>query len=296
MLRNSTTCCGFIPLVAGFYHIVRHCEYGPQLVESVIILVFMTRFSCFIHNNHQIDDCADLSKVGHQEKAVALIRRKTRLGKDYFELTYRFGYVELFATSGFFGSVDGTFFSPFLGSSVQELPATITISFRTVSTNVIFIAIEQKEYVCKRIMNQYYKLHAKNNWGFYSKRDEDNSFSPANPISLESRHIMHSAASLVTKSFAYQEIQQEEMNVLLLKVLAQDDSSLNSVSMLIKKYLVFLNQHRNSSFSLSLPKETKKELIEIYNNSLASALKSSNIKHINLTKKRYVAKKKHSFV
>jgi hypothetical protein len=102
---------------------------------------------------------------------------------------------------------------------------------------------------------------------------------------------MHSAASLVIKSFAYQEIQQEKMNELLLKVLALDDLSLNSVCKLIKKYLVFLNQHRNSSFSLSPPKETKKELIEIYNNSLASALKSSNIKHIKLAKKRYAATK-----
>ncbi|CAO3691292.1 unnamed protein product [Rhizopus microsporus] len=248
-------------------------EYGPKLVESVVILenhwFFMTSFSCFIHNNHQIDDCADLSKVGHQEKAVAFIRRKTKLGKDYFELTYRFGYVELLATSGFFGSVDGTFFSPFLGSSVQELPVAITKSFQTISTN----------------------LNAKNNWGFYSKRYEDNGFSPANPLSFESRHIMYSVASLVIKSFAYQEIQQEKMNGLLLKVLAQDDFSLNSVSKLIKKYLVFLNQHRNSSFSLSPPKETKKELIEIYNNSLASALKSSNIKHIKLAKKRYAATK-----
>jgi hypothetical protein len=133
-------------------------EYGPKLVESVVILenhwFFMTSFSCFIHNNLQIDDCADLSQVGHQEKAVAFIRRKTTLGKDYFELTYRFGYVELLATSGFFGSVDGTFFSPFLGSSVQELPATITTRFQTISTNVVFITIEQKEYICKnRIVN-----------------------------------------------------------------------------------------------------------------------------------------------
>ncbi|KAI9483612.1 MAG: hypothetical protein EXX96DRAFT_606591 [Benjaminiella poitrasii] len=271
-------------------------EYGPKLVESVVILeshwFFMTSFSCFIHNNLKIDDCADLSKVGHQEKAVALIRRKTRLGKDCFELTYRFGYVELLATSGFFGSMDGMFFSPFLGSSVQDLPATITTSLQTVSTNVVFIAIEQKEFICKnRIINQYYKLNAKNNWGFHSKKYEDNGFSPANPLSFESRHVMHSAASLVIKSFAYQEIQQEELNGLLLKVLAQDDLSLNSVNKLIKKYLVFLNQHQNFSFSLSPTEEIKKELIEIYNNSLASALTSSNIKHSKLAKQRYIATK-----
>lgn len=60
-----------------------------------------------------------------------------RFEKDYFELTYRFGYVELLATSGFFGSVD----DPFLGSSVQELPATITTNFQTISTYVIFISV-----------------------------------------------------------------------------------------------------------------------------------------------------------
>lgn len=228
-------------------------EYESKLVESVAVLedhwFFITGFSCFIHSNHQIDDCADLSKVGHQEKAVTFIRRKTKLGKDYFELTYRFGYVELIATSGFFGSVDRTFFSPFLGSSVQELPAAIIKSFQTISTNVIFIAIEQKKYIRKnRVINRYYKLNAKNNWGFYSKRYKDNGFSPANPLSFGSRYIMHSAASFVIKTFAYPEIQQEKMNELLLKVLAQDDLSLNSVSNLIKKYLVFLNQHRNSLF------------------------------------------------
>ncbi|CAO3698431.1 unnamed protein product [Rhizopus stolonifer] len=97
-------------------------EYGPKLVESVVILenhwFFMTSFFYFIHNNLQIDNCADLSKAGHHEKVVAFIRRKIALGKDYFELTYRFGYVELLATSGFFGLVDDTLFSLFLGSSV----------------------------------------------------------------------------------------------------------------------------------------------------------------------------------
>ncbi|KAI9012148.1 hypothetical protein CLU79DRAFT_770803 [Phycomyces nitens] len=90
------------------------------------------------------------------------IRRKTRFGKDYFELTCRFNYVELLATSGFFASVNGTFFCPFHVSSVQELPAIITTSFQTISTNVICIAIEQKECISEnKISNQYYKLNAK---------------------------------------------------------------------------------------------------------------------------------------
>lgn len=83
-------------------------------------------------------------------------------------------------------------------------------------------------------------------------------------------------------------MQEKEMRKLLLQVLAQEDLSLSAVNRLIKKYLVFLNQHRSSSFSLSPLTETKKELIEIYNNSLAGALKSFNAK---LAKERYVARK-----
>ncbi|KAL7312535.1 hypothetical protein PS15m_008286 [Mucor circinelloides] len=180
----------------------------------------------------------------------------------------------------------------FLGSSVQELPSAITSNFQTFSSDVIFIAIEQKQYVRKnRILNQYYKPNASNNWGFYSKKYEDNGFSPANPLSFQNRHIMHTAASLVIRSFAYKEIQENEMSRLLLQVLAQEDSSLSAVNRLIKKYLVFLNQHRNSSFSLSPLTETKKELIEIYNNSLAGALKSFDVKQTKLAKERYVARK-----
>ena len=48
--------------------------------------------------------------------------------------------------------------------------------------------------------------------GFYSKKYEDKGFSPANPLSFENQDIMHTAASLVIKSFAYQEIQQKQMN------------------------------------------------------------------------------------
>lgn len=70
-------------------------KYCSNLVESIIIIkdtwFLMTSFSVFVHNNPKIDDCADQSKVGHQNEAVAFIRRKTRMGRDFFELTY--GYV-----------------------------------------------------------------------------------------------------------------------------------------------------------------------------------------------------------
>lgn len=119
----------------------------------------MTSFFCFIHDNQQIDDCTDQFKVGYQENAVAFIRRETRLGKDYFKLTYRFGYVELLAVDGFFGSLDFVF--SLLRSSIPELPVSITNTFETISTKSIFISAEQKKYVCKnRILNQDMKTKA----------------------------------------------------------------------------------------------------------------------------------------
>lgn len=44
----------------------------------------------FLDNYYpQVADCADPSQVGNQDEAVAFIRRKTRIGKDFFELRCR---------------------------------------------------------------------------------------------------------------------------------------------------------------------------------------------------------------
>lgn len=58
--------------------------YSPSSIESVVLekhWFLMMSFSLFIHNNTQIDNCADLSKVSYQARAVAFTRRKTRFGK-----------------------------------------------------------------------------------------------------------------------------------------------------------------------------------------------------------------------
>ncbi|KAG1136430.1 hypothetical protein G6F37_012023 [Rhizopus arrhizus] len=140
-------------------------KYCPQYVESVVILAnhwfLITSFSSFIHNNPKVDDCADKSIISYQSNPIAFIRRKFQYGKDYFELTIRFGYVELVVTSGFFISVDGKFYTAFLGSSIHNLPELITTNFNTTSTSMIFVSIQQKHYILrKRIMNQYLKFHS----------------------------------------------------------------------------------------------------------------------------------------
>ncbi|CAO3616292.1 unnamed protein product [Mucor hiemalis] len=241
-----------------------HC---PQLVESVVILknnwFFMTSFSVFIHNNPQVDDCADLSKVGHQEKMVAIIRRKTRLGKDYFELTFRFGYVEVLATGGFFGSVKDMSFSPFLGSSIANLPTSITGSIETVFSSVIYTSINKKEFLHKkRLLNQYYKAHAMYDWAFHISRFYKEGFVHADPLNYKSQVIMHTAASFLINSFASKKVSDLEVKETLTTVLSLDDSSFTSVNKLIKKYIVFLGQNLQSSF-FKAPKETKNDMITV---------------------------------
>jgi hypothetical protein len=270
-------------------------RYCPQYVESVIILAnhwfLITSFSCFIHNNPKVDDCADKSIISYQSNPIAFIRRKSQYGKDYFELTIRFGYVELVVTSGFFGSVDGKFYTAFLGSSIHNLPELITTNFNTTSTSMIFVSIQQKHYILRnRIMNQYLKLHSVNRWGYYSKKFEEQEFTPGNPLSFRSDNVMYNAASFIIRSYAYRNIDLTAMYTLVLQILNIDDSSLTSTNKLIKKKLFELRDHRHHAFRILPKAQLKDELITIYNKSLANGLKTYNINGIKKQNKKYVLK------
>ncbi|KAI7902913.1 uncharacterized protein BX663DRAFT_434704, partial [Cokeromyces recurvatus] len=78
---------------------------------------FCTSFYTFIHSQ-SVDDCADSSRVNAQNEAVSYIRKKTRFGLEFFELTIRFSKVELLATSGFYGPIEGHTITAFFGSSI----------------------------------------------------------------------------------------------------------------------------------------------------------------------------------
>lgn len=132
---------------------------------SVVILAnrwfLVTSFSPSIYNNLNVDDIADRLFVRYQSNLIAFIRRKFQYGKDYFELTIQFGYVELVVTSGFFGSVD----RKLLGSSIHNLPELITTNFNASSTSMTFVYIQQKNYILKnKVMNEYFKSHSINKW------------------------------------------------------------------------------------------------------------------------------------
>ncbi|KAI8328222.1 hypothetical protein BD560DRAFT_417399 [Blakeslea trispora] len=266
-----------------------HC---PKFVRSVVILAgywfLITSFSSFIHINISIDNYANSSKVGYQDKAVGFVRIKTMLVKDYFELTLRFGFVESLATGGFFGSIDDSYFSPFLGSSIQELSTQITAAIETISTSSVYILKEPVAHVCNnRSLNQFYKSHARNNWGFFSQRFEDEGFSPANPLQFGSENVMQVAASLVLRSLAFQQVYEKSMKTTVPKVLALEESLLTAAQRTTKKLLLFLYEHKSSSFLLLDKKETKRDAIEIYSNILTNATKTKNMNIAKDAKKRY---------
>lgn len=140
-------------------------KYCPRFVESVVILtrrwLFVISFFPSIYNNPKVDDIADRLIVSYKNNLIAFIQRQSQYGKDYFELTIQFGYVELVVTSGFFSSVD----NKLLGSSLHNLHKLITINFNASSTSMAFGYIQKKDHIIKnRIMNQYFKSHSVNKW------------------------------------------------------------------------------------------------------------------------------------
>ncbi|KAG0760000.1 hypothetical protein G6F21_012056 [Rhizopus arrhizus] len=104
--------------------------FCSKFMEAVVILenywFFLTSFSVFVHDKN-VDDCADNSRVGFQQEAVSFIRKKTRAGCDYFELTTRFNNVELLSTSSFFGNVDSNTVLAFVGSLYTQLQASYDV-------------------------------------------------------------------------------------------------------------------------------------------------------------------------
>lgn len=62
---------------------------------------------------------------------------------------------------------------------------------------------------------------------------------------------------------------------------------------MIKKYLIHLNENKHSSFGESRQQtvKIKEDLIDIYNNSLAGALKSFNSNSIKAAKKQFLSQK-----
>lgn len=135
---------------------------------------------------------------------IAFIRKKTRVEFDYFGLTLRHNNIELLATSSFFGELTSQNVSAFLGSSIGNLPVSITESYHTASTDWIFILRTPARSVnTERLINQYIKKQAGKKWMLISQKFQQKRFSPAHPLYFHHKRAIPTAASLLLRVFAH---------------------------------------------------------------------------------------------
>ncbi|CAO3633895.1 unnamed protein product [Mucor fragilis] len=252
---------------------------GSQLVDSIIVLnghfFVITSSSVFLHRHDSIDDCATKSSIGFQDIPVAYIRKNKRYTYDYFELSVRIGHFEVLATGGFWGSLDGFQLVPFLGSAISSLPTVIKEDVDSPHTNTIFVNCNPSEQpvITTRIMNQYLKSHSTKKWAFHSSKFHSNEFFPANPLALSSKSPYLHASSLLVRSYAYKSVEKELLTL-----------SLPLPKSNLQQKILSLVQFTRSNFTkaITLTEQqtlhTRSDLIQIYNECLANALKSRNRK------------------
>ncbi|KAI7904722.1 uncharacterized protein BX663DRAFT_550363 [Cokeromyces recurvatus] len=241
--------------------------YNNLHQTNVVLMTFL-----YIHSQ-SVDDCADSSRVNAQNEAVFCICKKTRFGLDFFELTVRFSNVELLATSGFYGPIEGHTITPFFGSSIQKLPTSITGAYNTVASKEVFIPTTAKAFTKDvRLLNQYIKTHSARQWMFLSKKFKSKGYIPHHPLSFLVENIVQRGASLLLRAFTYKILPQEEI--------AEVDSRFkNSVTKLtasgklVKKYITELNSKDQLIIREYDYVQLKKDMLYIYENILAGAIK-----------------------
>ncbi|KAI9470945.1 MAG: hypothetical protein EXX96DRAFT_586296 [Benjaminiella poitrasii] len=268
-------------------------QFCSKFMGAVVILenywFFLTSFSIFIHDKN-VDNCADNSRVGHQQEAVSFIRKRTRAGCDYFELATRFNNVELLTTSGFFGNVDSSTIFAFVGSSVQNMPSSLAQRYDTVSSKYIFVLRTSVPLTkVKRLLNQYMKKHAANKWMFVSKKYKEKGFVPNHPLFFVTESNSQKAASLLLKVFVNKTLYKKEIKEVLSNLQMIQNNSLTASEKLMKRYMVDLNsmvKFLDRTYNLT---EIKRDMLFVYERTLAGALKRKNIAVAKRAENEYVS-------
>lgn len=257
--------------------VTRHC---PKFVETVVIIngfwLLCTSFCAFIHKN-ELDDCADKSRIGFQTKPVSFIRRKTRAGSDYFELTIRIGMIELLVTSGFFGSINDSTVEAFFGSSIPNLPLSISSDYNTAFTESLFIPAPAKQYIRRaRLLNQYMKAHSSYDWMFISAGFYNKGYAPHHPLQFERDNCLQEAASLLLKVVTYNVLYNKEIAAVKLNISRQRKKKDTDAAKLIVKYITDLSCCDELHLEKYDKSKLKADMLQIYESILAGAIKRNN--------------------
>jgi len=271
--------------------------YGNLLTECVCVFedwfFIVTSLSIFIHGT-DLDDCAHHSKIGHQSKPIAYIRRNKRFSLEYFELSIRIGNIEALATGGFHSKLNDndSSLSPFLGSSLKNLPEEFMKAVNTPNTNNIYVREGKETVKTNRIMNQYIKNQALVQWGFHSQKFHNDGFYPTNPLDFQPISAYHRATCVLHRTYAMQRSDHVALNRCIADI-NNMKANMSGMQKKIRSLLHFTKARYNGSFQMSRTELVQKraELIDIYNRSYSSALAIENSRREMDAKKRYAVKK-----
>lgn len=276
-------------------------HYGKLLTSAICIIdeyfFVITSSSVFIHQHAAIDDCAHHSTIAYQPKPVVYIRKHKRFRHDYHELSVRIGYLEILATGGFWGAVSDNTLVPFLGSSLSLLPAALSQDVTSKQSYQIFVNMEEPvDTVCtNRIMNQYLKKQSTMKWAYHSNVFYKSNFYPANPINFTSSNAFVEGASLLLRMYAHKTVQKKKMMDILEKIAKARNPS--KPDTLVSNLLNYTKSRYPRKIILSQKELLLKrnELIQIYNDKLAGALKYANNKRQKEAMEKYKPKKINLF-
>lgn len=231
--------------------------------------VIVTSLSIFIHGT-DLDDCAHHSKIGYQSKPIAYIRRNKRFSLEYFELSIRIGNIEALATGGFHSKLDDNDSSPapFLGSSIKNLPEEFMKAFNTPNTNDIYVGEEEKKAVkTNRIINQYTKNQAMEQWGFHSQKFRNDGFYLTNPLDFQPTSAYHRATCVLHHTYARQRSDHVAWNRCTADI-NNMKANMSDILVEITSLQHFTKARYNGSFRMSRTELVLNcvKLIGIYNN------------------------------
>lgn len=276
-------------------------HYGKLQTIAICIIddyfSVITNNSVFIYHYAAIDDFAHHSTIAYQPKPVVYMRKHRRFRHDYHELSVRIGYLELVATGSLWGAVSDNTLVPFLGSSLSSLPLALSQDVTSKQSYQIFVNVEEPvDTVCtNRIMNQYLKKQSTMKWANHSNVFYKSNFYPANPINFTSNNAFVERASLLLRMYAHRTAQKKKIMDILEKIAKARYPS--KPDTLVSNLLKYTKSRYPRKIILSQEELLRKrnELIQIYSDKLAGALKYANNKRQKEAMEKYKPEKINLF-